>query len=59
MGLMDSLKKATGFGLNSSELCDRAYENTVLLVPANYFEAVDFFDAGTKKTEAVGKGIAR
>ena len=54
MGLMDSLKKATGLGLNANEHYDRAYEKAVLLGPANFPKAVELFDAAAKKAEEAG-----
>ena len=49
MGLMDSLKKATGLGLNAGEHYDRAYEKAVLLGAANFPKAVELFDAARSR----------
>ena len=54
MGLMDSLKKATGIGLTANEHYDRAYEKGVLLGPANYAKAVDLFETAAKKAAETG-----
>jgi hypothetical protein len=53
MGFMDSLKKATGIGLNATEHYDRAWEKGVLLGPEKYADASALFDAAHRKaTEA-------
>ena len=58
MGLMDSLKKATGMGLSHSEHYDRAYEKGVLLGEANYPKAIELFEnAATKAAEAGDRGL--
>ena len=49
MGLMDSLKKATGLGLSAEESYARAFEKAVLLGPAKFGEAVALFDEAAKK----------
>lgn len=54
MGLMDSLKKATGLGLSHAEHFDRAYEKAVLLGEANYGKAVELFEVAAKKAAEAG-----
>lgn len=54
MGLMDSLKKATGIGLAVAEHYDRAYEKGVLLGPTKYAEAVGLFDRAAAKAAEGG-----
>ena len=54
MGLMDSLKKATGLGLSHQQHYDRAYEKGVLLGPAKYREAAELFEAAAKKAAEAG-----
>lgn len=54
MGLMDSLKKATGIGLSHSEHFDRAYEKAVLLGEANYVKAAELFENAAKKAAEAG-----
>jgi len=54
MGLMDSMKKATGIGLSHSEHFDRAYEKAVLLGEANYTKAVELFENAAKKAAEAG-----
>ena len=59
MGLLDSLKKATGVGLNGSEHYERAWEKGVLLGPAKYGDAAAMFDTAQKKAaEAQDVGTA-
>jgi hypothetical protein len=59
MGIMDSLKKATGLGLNASEHYDRAWEKGVLLGPAKYVDAASMFETAYKKaTEVQDAGTA-
>src|SRR3954468_17814970 len=55
MGFMDSLKKATGVGLNANEHYDRAYEKGVLLGPEKFAEAGGAV-AGGGAAEAGGVG---
>jgi hypothetical protein len=54
MGLMGSLKKATGIGLSANEHYDRAYEKAVLLGPANYPKAVELFQVAAAKAGEAG-----
>ncbi len=54
MGLMDSLKKATGLGLTPAQHYARAYEKAVLLGPSMFGEAVGLFDAAAKKAVEAG-----
>lgn len=56
MGFMDSLKKATGLGLNAGEHYDRAYEKGVLLGPANYPKAAELFETAAAKAAEAGDG---
>ncbi len=59
MGLMDSLKKATGIGLNANEHYDRAYEKGVLLGPANYPKAIELFQIAATKAAEAGDGLTQ
>jgi hypothetical protein len=54
MGLMDSLKKATGVGLTPQEHYNRAYEKGVLLGEDKYGDAVKLFLAAAKKADEAG-----
>jgi hypothetical protein len=54
MGLMDSLKKATGVGLTPEQHYARAYEKAVLLGERNYEAAVGLFRAAAKKATEAG-----
>src|SRR3954464_2870656 len=54
MGFMDSLKKATGVGLNANEHYDRAYEKGVLLGPEKFAEAVGLFETAARKAAESG-----
>lgn len=54
MGLMDSIKKATGLGLTPEQHYDRAYEKGVLLGPDKYGEAAALFQAAAAKASEVG-----
>jgi hypothetical protein len=54
MGFMDSLKKASGLGLNADEHYQRAYEKGVLLGPENYAKAVELFDVAARKAGESG-----
>lgn len=56
MGLMDSLKKATGLGLSHAEHYNRAFEKGVLLGPGMYGEAIKLFDQAARKAAEVGDG---
>lgn len=49
MGLMDSLKKATGLGLKPSEYYDRAWEKGVLLGQEKYADAASLFETAYRK----------
>lgn len=55
MGLMDSLKKATGLGLDAAGHYDRAYTKAILLGPENYTKAAEFFDTAATKAGEEGK----
>lgn len=54
MGLMDSLKKATGLGLSPAEQYSRAFEKAVLLGEKMYPEAVRLFDAASRRAAEAG-----
>jgi hypothetical protein len=54
MGLMDSLKKATGLGLTHHQHYDRAFEKGVLLGPSKYDEASSLFEAAARKAAEAG-----
>lgn len=51
MGLFDSLKKATGLGLDAQGAYDRAYEKGVLLGEDHYSDAADLFTKAVDKAE--------
>jgi len=54
MGIFDSLKKATGLGLNAEEHYTRAWEKSVLLGPTKYGEAVALFQNAAAKADEAG-----
>lgn len=54
MGILDSLKRATGLGLNASEHYQRAFEKGVLLGPQRFAEAAGLFDAAAQKANEIG-----
>ncbi len=54
MGFFDSIKKATGLGLNAEEHYTRAWEKSVLLGAAKYGEAVALFQAAAAKADEAG-----
>lgn len=54
MGLMDSLKKATGIGLTPREHYERAFEKAVLLGPSKFDEAVPLFENAAKEAAEEG-----
>lgn len=54
MGLMDSLKKATGIGLDPHEHYERAFEKAVLLGPTKFAEAVPLFENAAKRAAEEG-----
>lgn len=54
MGLMDSLKKASGLGLTPDEHYQRAYEKGVLLGPEHYGKAVELFEIAARKANENG-----
>jgi hypothetical protein len=54
VGFFDSIKKATGLGLNAGEHYNRAWEKSVLLGPTKYGEAVALFQAAAAKAEEAG-----
>lgn len=54
MGIVDSLKKATGVGLKPVEHYDRAYEKGVLLGPSKYGEAISLFENAAKRAAEAG-----
>lgn len=54
MGLMDSLKKATGIGLNPHEHYERAFEKAVLLGPPKFADAVQLFANAAKEAAEEG-----
>lgn len=60
LGFFDSIKKATGLGLNAEEHYSRVWEQSVLLGPSKYGEAVELFkSAATKADEAGDRGLAQ
>lgn len=54
MGFFDSIKKATGLGLNAEEHYSRSWEKSVLLGPAKYGEAVALFQRAATKADKAG-----
>lgn len=54
MGFFDSIKKATGLGLNAEEHYTRAWEKSVLLGPSKYADAVGLFQAAAAKADEAG-----
>src|SRR5690242_3236998 len=56
MGLLDSLKKATGLGLSHAEHYERAYEKGVLLGQAKYGDAASLFQTAAQKAGDAGDG---
>lgn len=54
MGFFDSIKKATGLGLNAEEHYSRAWEKSVLLGSAKYGEAVALFQSAATKADEAG-----
>ena len=54
MGILDSLKRATGLGLNASDHYQRAFEKGVLLGPQRFAEAAGLFDAAAQKANEIG-----
>ena len=57
MGIFDSIKKATGLGLNAEEHYSRAWEKSVLLGPAKYGEAVALFQTAATKADEAGDAL--
>lgn len=55
MGLLDSLKKATGLGLDAQATYDRAYEKAVLLGQNAYHQAPPIFAQAAQKAQQEGK----
>lgn len=51
MGLLDSLKKATGLGLDAQGAYDRAYEKGVLLGKEHYADALNLFNKAAEKAD--------
>ncbi len=52
MGLIDSLKKTTGIGLDAQGAYDRAYEKGVLQGEEHYSDAIELFGKAAEKAEA-------
>ncbi|MDD9935961.1 MAG: hypothetical protein OXT09_20285 [Myxococcales bacterium] len=57
MGLLDSIKKATGVGLTPEEHYGRAYEKGVLLGPSKFRDAVGMFETAAEKAREEGNGM--
>ena len=60
LGFFDSIKKATGLGLNAEEHYSRAWEKSVLLGATKYGEAVALFQSAAAKADEAGDpGLAQ